>query len=231
MIPLRRLAAVGGSLLLLALLLLSRPPLSRGEGKVHPVPARILSLHVVANSNSPQDQAVKMAVRDRLLPELSRILQPATGLKTSESLLRSHLGFLATSADRVLHAYGVPYRARVLLGWARYKAKAFGSLTLPAGRYQALQVLLGRARGHNWWCVLFPNLCLAPPSVAVQQSEPLPRRGGARREVLAAHHRSRPVPHLALYRGHRPTVAVPRRSSHPRRTLVNRLWNNFIRFW
>ncbi len=143
-----------------------------------PHPARLIRFHVVANSDAPADQAVKLAVRDALLAELQPLLRRAASRGQAWRLLEEDRAGLRRTADTVLASYRAGYRAAVFLGTARFPAKAYGGLLLPAGRYPSLRVVLGRGRGHNWWCVLFPPLCLVNASSAVGHSEPLPSRPG-----------------------------------------------------
>ena len=141
-----------------------------------PHSARLIRFHVVANSDAPEDQAVKLAVRDALLAELQPLLRRAASRGQAWRFLEEDRAGLRRTADTVLASYRAGYRAAVVLGTARFPAKAYGGLLLPAGRYPSLRVVLGRGRGHNWWCVLFPPLCLVNASSAVGHSEPLPSR-------------------------------------------------------
>jgi stage II sporulation protein R len=149
-----------------------------GVQVARPHSGRLIRFHVVANSDAPRDQAVKLAVRDALLAQLQPLLRRAASRGQAWHLLEEDRAGLRRTADTVLTSYRVGYRAGVVLGTARFPAKAYGGLLLPAGRYPSLRVVLGRGRGHNWWCVLFPPLCLVNASSAVGHSEPLPSKPG-----------------------------------------------------
>lgn len=151
----------------LALLALALP-IARVDAR----PLPVLRFHVVAQSNSPRDQAVKLMVRDRLLGVLRPELAGARTLPQSMARVRRLVPVLRRDADRVLAGAGVGYRARVRTGAFAFPRKRDGSLVLGAGVYPALVVTLGSGRGQNWWCVLFPPFCLSSGVVATSGDEP-----------------------------------------------------------
>lgn len=120
---------------------------------------QVIRFRVIANSDNPIDQAIKLDVRDRILETLDPELNGVKSRRVAELRIRALRGALSRVANQVLTAHHVGYRARV--EWTRtvFPTKAYGSWVLPAGRYQALLIVLGRGAGHNWWCVLFPSLC------------------------------------------------------------------------
>ncbi len=116
----------------------------------------VLRLHVVANSDSEEDQRVKLLVRDALLQEFA----PAGSLDEAEEVLLNSGGGVLETVKEVLREEGCAYDAQLRFGVMQFPDKAYGEVTYPAGAYEALRVELGQARGQNWWCVLFPPLCL-----------------------------------------------------------------------
>lgn len=123
----------------------------------------ILRFHVLANSDSEADQRVKYLVRDEILIWMEE--QEDTGNKTyfekrenAESYLSEHLSELEAAADRVLRENGMDYHAKAALEQVYFSERVYGEYTFPAGWYEALRVRLGKADGHNWWCVLYPDL-------------------------------------------------------------------------
>lgn len=133
----------------------------RKENLAERISPHILRFHVVANSNSREDQQIKLQVRDLLIEELSR-LPDAQAAKTKDALslfLQKHNLRLKKAADDFLASMGVPYQSRIEITGIHFPAKAYGDILLPSGIYDALQVTLGDARGRNWWCVLYPQLC------------------------------------------------------------------------
>lgn len=116
----------------------------------------IIRLHVVANSDSPEDQALKLAVRD----EIIKMMEGKDDLEDARSYIDSHLDEIETAAEKVIHEKGFDYPASARRRVMFIPEKSYEDLTLPAGNYEALRVTLGRGEGHNWWCVIFPQLCL-----------------------------------------------------------------------
>ena len=116
----------------------------------------VLRLHVVANSDSEEDQRVKLLVRDALL----RAFAPAGSLSEAEEVLLHSGGGVLETVEEVLREEGCAYGAQLRFGVMQFPDKTYGEATYPAGAYEALRVELGEAQGQNWWCVLFPPLCL-----------------------------------------------------------------------
>lgn len=119
----------------------------------------MVRLHVIANSNSSKDQAVKLLVRDHLLAYMAPALEGSPSARATMAWLKAHLPEIKVLANETLHSEGLPYGAQVFLGWTEFPAKNLGALTFPQGKYEALTVSLGKAAGQNWWCVVFPSLC------------------------------------------------------------------------
>lgn len=118
--------------------------------------AGVLRLHVIANSDSPADQAVKLRVRDAIL----RCMEPGESLRDAEAFVMEHGAALLAAAERTLREDGFPYSAQLMLGTFDFPDRTYGGTLYPAGEYEALRVVLGRGAGQNWWCVLFPPLCI-----------------------------------------------------------------------
>mgnify|MGYP000903925809 CR=1 FL=1 len=121
----------------------------------------LIRLHVVANSNSPKDQDLKLAVRDAILQEAKTILGEIGDKERAYNLLKDHEQNLHKSAQEVVLAQGFDYPVEIKMGYFAFPHRDYGSLSLPEGWYDAVRVEIGEARGENWWCVLFPPLCLA----------------------------------------------------------------------
>ena len=128
------------------------------SGKIAPRPAAegVLRLHILANSDSPEDQAMKLRVRDALLP----LFETAATYEDARAFVLDHGLALLERCQTVLAAAGVPYGAQLLLGVSAFPDRTYDGVTFPAGDYDALQIILGAGAGHNWWCVLFPPLCI-----------------------------------------------------------------------
>jgi len=121
---------------------------------------QVLRLHVVANSDSQGDQARKLLVRDAVLEKAAPLLEGADGRAAAERALAPRLDELARAGAEVLAAEGCGDAVTVALADQWFPTKAYDGFSLPAGRYRALRVTIGEGAGHNWWCVVFPPLCL-----------------------------------------------------------------------
>ena len=116
----------------------------------------ILRLHVIANSDSEPDQSAKLAVRDAILP----LFETASSYEDARAYLLAHGRELQKTAEAVLESRGLDYGVQLSLGSELFPDRVYDTVAFPAGAYDALCVRLGRAEGHNWWCVLFPPLCI-----------------------------------------------------------------------
>ena len=134
---------------------------------------QVLRLHVVANSDSEEDQALKLLVRDAVLSQAGELLEGASTRQEAEAALASHLEELAAAGAQVLSDAGCGDGVTASLCDQWFPTKAYDGFSLPAGQYRALRVDIGDAAGHNWWCVVFPPLCLG--SVTEESVETLAR--------------------------------------------------------
>ena len=147
------------------------------------LPENVVRLHVVANSDSEEDQAVKLLVRDAVLGEASKWYDGAQSMEEASSLLCTHLQSLGDTARETLAEQGMEYSATVQMTEMYFTTRDYGSFRLPAGRYRTLRVTLGEGEGHNWWCVVFPSLCLP---AAGDGEEPLLSLPETEREIVEA---------------------------------------------
>jgi stage II sporulation protein R len=119
-----------------------------------------LRLHVVANSNSKEDQAVKLMVRDDLLSFTGEEMTDAQTRVQAEDYVLRHIGEITENANSVLRENGFDYGAEVSVGEFYFPEKKYGDTVYPAGMYRAVKIVLGSGSGDNWWCVIFPPLCI-----------------------------------------------------------------------
>ena len=119
----------------------------------------LLRLHVIANSDSVQDQQVKLLVRDRVLEVTEPLLAEADDQDEVRRILSAHLQQITDAAQQVLTDQGMPYQLSAQMATEYYPTRAYDTFSLPAGQYTGLKIRLGAASGHNWWCVVFPPLC------------------------------------------------------------------------
>ena len=120
---------------------------------------KVIRLHVVANSDTAADQALKLWVRDRILEEAAGYFQAGQTVEEAAAELTEYLPTLAEAGAQVVREAGYDYPVRVELEDTQFPTKEYDGFTLPAGEYLALRVLIGEAKGQNWWCVVFPPLC------------------------------------------------------------------------
>ena len=119
----------------------------------------LLRLHVIANSDSVQDQQVKLLVRDRVLEVTEPLLAEADDQDEVRRILSTHLQQITDAAQQVLTDQGMPYQLSAQMATEYYPTRKYDTFSLPAGQYTGLKIRLGAASGHNWWCVVFPPLC------------------------------------------------------------------------
>lgn len=124
------------------------------------IPNHVLRLHVLANSDSQQDQALKLKVRDRILTVSAGMMDGVRSREEAEEAVASRLPEFRKAAEDEIRRQGFGYPVSVQMSKTYFPTRQYGDATLPAGNYDALRVVIGSGEGHNWWCVLFPPLCL-----------------------------------------------------------------------
>lgn len=119
----------------------------------------VFRFHVLANSDSEEDQALKLKVKEAVISYMERELPDAEEAQETKVWAKEHVRDIETVAKRVIleEGYGYPVTAEVTE--CEFPDKTYGDVTFPAGRYEALRIRIGAGKGHNWWCVLYPNLC------------------------------------------------------------------------
>lgn len=132
---------------------------------------KVVRLHVLANSNSEEDQAVKLAVRDAILDMTVPLLQDCQTKEEAVFLLEENRELLTETAQAVLREEGFEDTVRIEMGLEDYPTRTYDSLCFPAGEYVSMRVELGEAEGQNWWCCLFPPLCLGAATVNERDAE------------------------------------------------------------
>ena len=167
-----------GLLLLLAAVLAFCTSLEKQQQGIS---ARLIRLHVVANSDSQQDQDIKGQVRDTVLREAEMILEPAMDRDDAKALLREHLDTLEAAANETLQSLGSEDRAAVTLERELFGTREYDGFSLPGGYYDALRVNIGNGDGKNWWCVVYPQIC----SAAVSEQHTVAVMGGLSEEQVA----------------------------------------------
>ena len=119
-----------------------------------------LRLHILANSDSEFDQELKLKVRDALLSSGNELFSGETSVENAREVLLLNKEALLFTAQQVIRENGMDYPVSVTLTEEYFATRSYGDVTLPAGKYTVLRVIIGSGEGHNWWCVMFPPLCL-----------------------------------------------------------------------
>ena len=120
---------------------------------------KVVRLHILANSDSEEDQALKLRVRDRVLERATELLEQTGDRREAADVLQSHLPELERIAAEEISDCGYEYDVTAEVANTMFPTKEYDGFTLPAGEYLALRIIIGEGNGHNWWCVVFPPLC------------------------------------------------------------------------
>lgn len=141
------------------------------QAQCHSISDDTFRLHILANSDSDADQALKLKVRDRVLRETGELFQSASDKQSAEHAAQAHLQEIADIAyDEVLkNGYHYPVAAQVVRMY--FNTRHYEDYTLPSGMYDALRITIGNAEGHNWWCVMYPSICLSAAGEGAGRAE------------------------------------------------------------
>ena len=142
----------------------------RGEEGIYD---SVIRLHVLAASDSEEDQALKLAVRDEILLRYSAQLAAAENIDAAEEEVLLLCEEIRRTAEEVVRGSGYAYAVTVQYGEERYPTREYGEYSFPAGLYRSLRIVIGEGEGANWWCVLFPPLCLDLATETVTGEESL----------------------------------------------------------
>ena len=131
----------------------------------------VFRLHVIANSDSNEDQALKYKVRDNLLKYMNNICSNCSSKQEAINLVTEHQEEFKQIALDTIKKEGYSYNVKINIGNFEFPTKQYGDISLPAGYYDALRVEIGEAKGRNWWCVMFPSLCFIDVSSGIVPEE------------------------------------------------------------
>ena len=121
----------------------------------------IIRFHVIANSDTKEDQELKLKVRDAVLSEVRELSGSSLSKEESARILSENSIRIKNAAEKTIRECGYSYKADVEYGKFAFPEKKYGNIRLPSGKYDAFRIKIGEAEGHNWWCVMFPPLCLS----------------------------------------------------------------------
>ncbi len=131
----------------------------------------IIRLHVLANSDSAEDQALKLRVRDRILKDGRELFKNAKSEEEARRILSENRDFLENSARDEIFSAGYDYPVALNMGKYDFPMKVYENYAFPSGEYEAVRVEIGKAEGQNWWCVMFPPLCFVDGTVDEKKAE------------------------------------------------------------
>ncbi len=132
----------------------------------------VLRLHILANSDSKEDQELKLKVRDAVLNETEDLFCKGKTRLEVEQIALNNIDKIQDVAERTIKDNGYNYPVKCELTYMEFNDRTYGDITLPAGYYDAVRITIGEAKGHNWWCVMYPQLCIAP-SLDKESLEPI----------------------------------------------------------
>lgn len=131
----------------------------------------VFRFHVLANSDSEDDQALKMRVKENVIQYMKEDIPYSDSAKTTKKWARTHVAEIEREAERVIKRAGYDYPVKAEVTNCYFPDKTYGDVTFPKGEYEALRIEIGEAEGRNWWCVLYPNLCFIDAVNAVVPEE------------------------------------------------------------
>lgn len=131
----------------------------------------VFRLHVIANSDSDEDQNLKYIVRDKVLEYISSISDSSMTKDEVIALANKNINEIQKIAEDTIHENGYDYSVKLNIGNFSFPTKKYGDITFPAGFYDALKIEIGKAKGHNWWCVMFPPLCFVDVTSGIVPEE------------------------------------------------------------
>lgn len=119
----------------------------------------VFRFHVLANSDSDEDQALKMQVKEAVISYMKEEIPESESVEMTKEWAKGHLDAIVNLAEAVIREEGYAYEVTAEVTTCDFPEKTYGDITFPSGRYEALRIEIGEAKGQNWWCVLYPNLC------------------------------------------------------------------------
>lgn len=142
------------------------------EGEIQKkIAGEVFRFHVIANSDSDEDQALKMLVKENVIAYMKQELPESDSASMTKSWVQTHLSEIEEVAVQTLRKEGCSDRVSAQVMECYFPDKSYGDLTFPKGMYEALRIEIGEAKGHNWWCVLYPNLCFIDAVHAIVPEE------------------------------------------------------------
>lgn len=125
------------------------------------ISTKVFRMHILANSDSENDQELKLHVRDKVLSLTENLYRDCNSVDDAVNVTRDNLSYIKNEAQKVIAFYGYEYDTDVYVTKEYFNTRKYDNFTLPAGVYDSLKIEIGEGKGHNWWCVMFPTVCLS----------------------------------------------------------------------
>ena len=125
------------------------------------IPNDVFRFHILANSDSEEDQALKLKVRDKVLEKTKILFDTANSKSDAEEFVKANLETIEKIAQNEVYKNGYNYPVKAEVVNMHFDTRYYESYTLPSGMYDALRITIGNAKGHNWWCVMYPSICIS----------------------------------------------------------------------
>lgn len=125
---------------------------------------KLIRFHVIANSDTDEDQNLKLKVRDKVVEALGEKLSNVNSLEEAENILKENIDYVNEIAKEVIEENNYTYEVNTMLSYENFPDKVYGDYIFPQGNYEAFRVIIGEGKGQNWWCVMFPSLCFVDES-------------------------------------------------------------------
>lgn len=146
----------------------------KGQDTQKDIASKIIRFHVIANSDSKSDQALKLKVRDKVLEYMQPKLKNSKSIDESRKIIKQNNEKIIAIANKVIQENGYNYSVTSTLSNENFPIKTYGNITLPQGKYEAYRIIIGSGEGQNWWCVMFPPVCfvdITKGEVSYKQTE------------------------------------------------------------
>ena len=127
----------------------------------------VFRLHIIANSDSDEDQALKYKVKNNIISYMNKLCENSSSKEETIEIAKNHINDFKQIADKTIADNNFDYTSTVEIGNYRFPTKYYGDIALPSGNYDALEIKLGNSSGKNWWCVLYPSLCFVDVSSGI----------------------------------------------------------------
>ena len=147
------------SMFIITIVYIVHPYIYESRSEYEAINNKLIRFHVIANSDYPEDQDLKLKIRDKILEEMGDEFARSTSVEDSRQIIEANINRIVDLAKGEIAKSGKGYDVIATLGQDKFPTKSYGDLTLPSGEYEALKVVIGEGKGKNWWCVMFPPLC------------------------------------------------------------------------